>query len=105
MFNTPLEFTGMFHTKGLTCHQSLKWYFAALSSFLQTFYMFSCEQPVEGQPECLQCSTEFFPHLNQENHSNICSPHGVATESCFEHLMHLHFSFLKQNVTSLCSGS
>jgi hypothetical protein len=71
---------------------------------LQPLAMFSCKHHLEGQHECLHCSTELLPCLSQKNSSNVCSPHGIVPESCFEHLLHLQSSILKQNLTQIFSA-
>ena len=83
---SPLEFTSMFHTRGLSCQRSLQWYFFSLCwrfcelSSMFLFYLCS----LEGWFESPKSWTKIFPYLNSKK---LCSPHGVVIETCCEHLI------------------
>jgi hypothetical protein len=47
---------------------------------LRTFSTFFSVRPVEGRPELSASSTEVSPRLNRTT-QNLCSPHGIVTET------------------------
>jgi hypothetical protein len=67
-------------------------HFSSLT-ILQIFSTFLSVQSMERWHEHSQSSTEVSPHLNGDNHSSLCSPHGIVTERCSEHSMCFRCSF------------
>lgn len=70
--NTPLNFTGMCHMRGITCKQ-WKLYFFGLFKIFSAFSTLSSVLNVEGQPGCLQSSAAGFWCLNRGNTSVVCA--------------------------------
>jgi hypothetical protein len=80
----------MFHTRGLTCQQSPKWYFVFIHN-LWTFNKFSSVWSVERWPECSQFSVS-FPTTHSWKPLRILSFYDIVTKTCVEHLFPMQFT-------------
>jgi hypothetical protein len=91
----PFQFAGMFHTRHLTCHQSLKWYLSDSVEDFTNFYLHILICVICGDTIWkLSIHNRIFPTSKEiKTHNRQCLIHGIVTECCFEHFMLLRCSF------------
>ena len=98
----PLQFTGVFHTAGLTCPAISEIVLCCSCILLQPLAMFSYEHHLGCQPECSQCLTDLFPCLNQEHSQIFILPMALSLKAVLSIYCN-HTAVLRLQKAALCA--
>jgi len=83
-----IQFADMFHTRGPTLQQSLKWYFVSVHGFANCSTTVSSVRDLEGRNDSSSLQAQFPPVSTEEALlKHMYSPHCIVTELCFERFM------------------